>query len=76
MKEFILGFLFLLGVFILAAIGVLLFPFFILLGLLFRLTFGFILVIIAIWLLGRFIIIVHEKTVNRNQHKDQDNKKP
>lgn len=61
MKAFLAGLIFLLAVSILVGIGVLLFPFMILLAFLLRLILGFFLVIFTIWLLGKFIIFVWEK---------------
>jgi len=61
MKAFLAGLIFLLATAILVVIGVLLFPFLILLAFLLRLILGFFLIIFAIWLLGKFIILVWEK---------------
>lgn len=61
MKAFLLGLIFLIIVSILAGIGILLFPFLVLLAWFLRLIVVFLLVIFAIWLLGKFIIFIWEK---------------
>jgi len=60
MKAFFVGLIFLLAVMILGAIGMLLFPFLFVLAWIFRAIIMFALTIVAIWLLGRFIIFVWE----------------
>ncbi len=63
MKEFLVGLIFLLAVFILGGVGFLLFPFWIVLALFLRLVLGLIFVILAIWLLGKFIIYIWSKII-------------
>jgi len=58
MRAFLVGLLFLLAVAVLAGIGILLFPLMILLAFILRLILGVLMVILAIWLLGKFIMFV------------------
>jgi hypothetical protein len=60
MRAFLIGLLFIIAVAVLSGIGILLYPFLLVLGVFFRLALGFILVIFAIWLLGTFIIFIWE----------------
>lgn len=61
MKAFFIGLITIVAVVILAGIGVLLFPFLIVLGWILRLILSLALVIFAIWLLGKLVLIVWEK---------------
>ncbi len=61
MKAFIVGFIFLVAVTLLAAFGVVLFPLLVALSWLLRFALTLILFIFAIWLLGKLIILVWEK---------------
>jgi hypothetical protein len=61
MKAFLVGFIFLLAVCTLAGVGLLLSPVFILITFVLRLILGLLLVVLAIWLLGKFIIFVWGK---------------
>jgi hypothetical protein len=61
MKEFLIGLLFIVAVFIFAAIGFLLYPLLIILGFFMRWIVLFLLAIFAIWLLGKFILLIWEK---------------
>lgn len=61
MKAFFVGLMFLFAVVLLAGVGLLLFPLLVMLGLLLRLVVAIALVILAIWLLGKFIIFVWGK---------------
>lgn len=61
MKEFLIGFIFLVVVFVLAGIGVLLMPLFVVLTLLLRVIIIILLLVFAIWLLGKTIVTVWEK---------------
>ncbi len=61
MKAFFIGLITLIIVIIMSTIGALLYPFFIVLGLLFRVILSFLLFIFAIWLLGKFILFIWEK---------------
>lgn len=61
MKAFLIGLLFLIAVCVLAGIGFLIFPFLIVLALFLRLIMILLLSVLAIWLLGKFIIFVWEK---------------
>jgi len=60
MREFLVGLIFILAVFILGGIGFLLLPLFMLLGFILQVIFGVVLVFFAIWLLGKLIIILWE----------------
>ena len=60
MKAFLIGVIFLVATAVLAGIGILFFPLLLVLGLFLRLILGIILLILAIWLLGKFIILVWE----------------
>ncbi|MFZ5799909.1 MAG: hypothetical protein ACOY3D_00800 [Candidatus Omnitrophota bacterium] len=60
MRAFLVGLLFLFAALLLSGIGVLLYPFLIVLAFFLRLIISLSLVIFAIWLLGRFIIWVWE----------------
>ena len=61
MKAFLVGLVFLTAVSLLAALGVLIFPLLLVLAWVLRAVVAFLLIIAAIWLLGRFIIFVWEK---------------
>jgi len=61
MKAFAVGLLFLIAVMILSGIGILLYPFIIVMALLFRILIPLFFVIFSIWFLGKFIIFVWEK---------------
>lgn len=60
MKAFFIGLIFLVLASLLAGICVLLFPLLIVLGIALRLVIMFLLVIFAIWLLGKLIILIWE----------------
>ena len=60
MKAFFVGLLFLVAAGILAGLGILLSPLLLALAFALRLVLGIILVVLAIWLLGKFIIFVWE----------------
>jgi hypothetical protein len=61
MKAFLVGLIFLVAVGVLAGVGVLIFPLLLLLAWVLRLILCFGLVILAVWLLGKFIIWAWEK---------------
>ena len=61
MKAFLVGLFFLFVVAILAGLGILLFPFLLVLGWLVRIALIAVLLILAIWLLGKFILYVWKK---------------
>ncbi len=61
MRAFFVGLLFLVAVVVLAGLGVLLFPLLFVLGILLRIILSFLFVILAIWLLGKFILFVWGK---------------
>ncbi|UCG35796.1 MAG: hypothetical protein JSW17_03080 [Candidatus Omnitrophota bacterium] len=61
MKEFLVGLIFIFAALVLLGIGVLLYPFLLALALFLRLLVIFALGIFAIWLLGKFIILVWER---------------
>ena len=61
MKAFLVGFLAVLVVTVLTGLGFLLFPFLLVLGWVMRIVLMVVLVILAIWLLGRFILYIWGK---------------
>lgn len=61
MKAFLTGLLFVIVVLLLAGIGTLLFPLLIVLGLLLRVVLIMVLAVLAIWLLGKFILYITHK---------------
>ena len=61
MKEFLIGLFALVAFFFFAGIGILLFPVFLVMFWLLRIALGFVLVLAAIWLLGKLVILVWEK---------------
>ncbi len=61
MKAFLIGFIFLVVVFIFAGIGLLLFPLLFAMVWFLRVIFVAILVLLAIWLLGKLIIFILKK---------------
>lgn len=60
MKAFLAGLIFLIAACLLIGIGILLFPFLIILAFFLRFIVGFLFVMFAIWLLGKFIIYVRD----------------
>ncbi len=60
MKEFLVGLLFLVAVLILTGLGILLFPLLLILTFFLRIAVGFLLMLLAVWLLGKFIVFVWE----------------
>ena len=60
MKAFLIGLIFLISVFVLAGIGLLLYPFVSILAILLYFVAVIAFVIFAIWLLGKLIILVWE----------------
>ncbi len=64
MKEFLVGLIFLIAVAVLSTIGFLLYPLLILLAWFLRIIVVLVLSVFAIWLLGKFIIMVWEKLKN------------
>jgi len=60
MKALLVGMIFIMAVAVLSGIGVLLYPFLLVLSIVLRIALGFALIIFAIWLLGKFIIFVWE----------------
>jgi hypothetical protein len=60
MKAFLAGLIFILAVVALSGIGILLYPFLLVLSIALRIALGCALIILAIWLLGKFIIFVWE----------------
>jgi len=61
MKAFLVGLLFLLAVVIFACVGFFLVPFLLVLGFFLRIILSVLLVILAIWLLGKLILYIWEK---------------
>jgi hypothetical protein len=58
MKAFLVGLLFLVAALVLTGIGFLLLPLFLVLTFFLRIFVGFLFLLLAIWLLGKFIIFV------------------
>ncbi|MCF7874926.1 MAG: hypothetical protein K9L87_05485 [Candidatus Omnitrophica bacterium] len=65
MKEFLVGLIFILGVLALSGLGLVLYPFLLLLGFALRIFIIIGLGIFFIWLLGKFIIFVWESLKNK-----------
>lgn len=61
MKAFLVGLLFLFIVAVLAGTGVLLFPFLLVLGWIVRVILIVVLLILAVWLLGKLILYIRKK---------------
>lgn len=61
MKAFLVGLLFLFIVAVLAGMGVLLFPFLLVLGWIVRVILIVVLLILAVWLLGKLILYIRKK---------------
>lgn len=61
MKAFFVGLLFIIAVTLLAGIGFLLFPLLLVMAFFLRIVVIFLLVLLAIWFLGKFIIFLWEK---------------
>ena len=62
MKAFLVGLLFLFIVAVLAAMGVLLFPFLLVLSWIARVILIVVLLILAVWLLGKLVLYIRKKT--------------
>ena len=60
MKEFLVGLLFVIAVFVFSIVGILLWPLLFVLTLFLRIVVVFLLLLFSIWLLGKFIILVWE----------------
>ncbi len=58
MKEFLIGLLVLVSVLVLSGIGLLLLPFFIVLGFFLKLVIGVLLLLVAVWLIGKVTLVV------------------
>jgi hypothetical protein len=67
MKEFVVGLLFILALSVLVGIGILLAPLLLVLAFFIRLLVIFLLLIFAIWLLGKFIIFSWERLFNKGK---------
>jgi len=67
MKAFLAGLVFLIAVGVMAGIGMLLFPILLVLAFFLRIFVGFILIIFAIWALGKFIIYVWSCIINKER---------
>ncbi|MBM3255108.1 MAG: hypothetical protein FJZ08_02270 [Candidatus Omnitrophica bacterium] len=65
MKAFLVGLFFLFALCLLAGIGILLTPLLLILAFFVRILVIFLLVIFAIWLLGKFIIFSWERLFNK-----------
>jgi len=62
MKAFLVGLLFLFIVAVLAGMGVLLFPFLLVLSWIARVILIVVLLILAVWLLGKLVLYIRKKT--------------
>ncbi len=60
MKAFFVGLIFLMLVVVMSGLAIFLYPFLFMLGIVLRMVLGVLLVIFAIWLLGKMIIYVWE----------------
>lgn len=60
MKAFLVGLLFLIAVLVLTSMGIFLYPLLLVTALLLRVIIGVLLFLLAIWILGKFIIWVWE----------------
>ena len=69
MKEFFVGLIFVIAAGIFAGIGILLFPFLLIIGFVLRLFLIVILIIFAIWLLGKFIVYVWKAVEESSKKK-------
>lgn len=67
MKAFLIGLIFLMAVVILSGIGVLIFPLILALAIFLKIIVSLLLVLFAIWLLGKFIIFIWEKIFNKSK---------
>jgi hypothetical protein len=74
MKEFLVGLIFILGVFVLSGLGLLIYPFLLILGFTLRVFIALAVIIFFIWLLGKFIIFVWE--LLKKESKPQSQPKP
>lgn len=66
MKEFFVGLLVLLAFLVLSLIGLLLYPIFIVLGFFFQCLMVLIILIVAVWALGKVALLGMERLKNRN----------
>jgi hypothetical protein len=76
MKEFIIGLTFILGVLVLSGLGLLLYPFLLILGFTLRVFIALAVGIFFIWLLGKFIIFVWESLKKESETQSQPKSKP
>lgn len=67
MKEFLVGLIFILSALLLSGLGLLLYPFLLILGFTFRIFMIIVLAIFFVWLLGKFIIFVWESLKKGSQ---------
>jgi len=65
MKAFAVGLISLIAVGILAAIGVLLYPFIVVAGFFLKILLALVFVLFAIWLLGKFIIFIWDQAFKK-----------
>ncbi len=72
MKAFFVGLIFLILTFILAGLGLLLYPLMSVLGFLLCFVLMFVFVIFGIWLLGKLIILVWEALRPKREEKQKD----
>lgn len=70
MKEFLIGLIVIGMVLVLSGVGILLLPFFLLLGLFLRLILGFLLLVVVIWVIGKITLLII------NLFKGQESPKP
>jgi hypothetical protein len=67
MKAFLVGLLVILSVFLLAGLGVLLFPFLLVLGFAIRILILVFICLFAIWLVGKLVLILIEALKRKEQ---------
>jgi len=69
MKEFFVGLIFLILVFVLAGVAILMTPLLLVLGIFLRILIYVVFVIFAIWLLGKLIILIWESIRSKPEKK-------
>jgi hypothetical protein len=67
MREFLTGLLFLIGVMFLVGMGILLIPFLLVLDFFLRILIGFALILLAIWLVGKWVLFLWDRTGKHNR---------
>lgn len=74
MKEFFIGLLVIVAVFLMAGLGVLLFPFLIVLGFALRILIVIFVGLFAIWLIGKLTLLLIDAIRGKEQGKNLDPK--